>query len=283
MNKTAFLLVVYPGIENHINKCLSSLSSQSNKHFDLVIINDGFENILDLTKNLTLNVIIHNFFNTPSKNREFGINIIKDSGYDFLIFGDADDYFSQNRVEQSIRYLENYDIVVNDFALVDQKNNLFENKYLSNRINNNQLINAEFILDKNIFGLSNTAINLKKIKKVNLSSKLRAVDWFLFSKLLLEEFNAVFTNETLTYYRQHHNNYIGINHLNEEKILRGLEVKVFHYGEMRNINRAFEEYYQLADELYKSLLSDKNVKEKYITNILNNKIKFPLWWEEIKV
>lgn len=91
MNKTAFLLVVYPGIENHINKCLSSLSSQSNKHFDLVIINDGFENILDLTKNLTLNVIIHNFFNTPSKNREFGINIIKDSGYDFLIFGDADD------------------------------------------------------------------------------------------------------------------------------------------------------------------------------------------------
>ena len=59
----------------------------------------------------------------PIENREKGINYCINQGYDILIFGDSDDYFSRNRVEKSIELLSKYSIVVNDLNLFDKQIN----------------------------------------------------------------------------------------------------------------------------------------------------------------
>ena len=76
------------------------------------------------------------------------------------------------------------------------------------------MIDYDFIKDKNIFGLSNTAINVNILDKIVFDKEIVAVDWFLYKGLLKSGHTAVFTNEAETYYRQYENNTIGLNTTN---------------------------------------------------------------------
>ena len=219
MNKTAFLTTVFPKNEKFFKSFLNSLSAQSYKNFDLVIVNDSFKN-LDYYKNLysNLNILSINSSDHPSKNREVGINYCIAQNYDILVFGDSDDYFKDNRVEKSLELLNKTDVVVNDLSLFNN-NGVYEKKYISNRLNNLDVINPEFINDKNIFGMSNTAIKLKNIKKVSFNDNIIAVDWYFFKAILKQGLQAVFTNETESFYRQHENNMIGLRVRNNKHYL----------------------------------------------------------------
>jgi glycosyltransferase involved in cell wall biosynthesis len=210
-NKVSFLTTVFPMNERYIYDFFDSLINQTYKNFDIVVINDGYEKF-DRIKNEyhhNLNIIEVKYSDTPAKNREYGINYCIDQKYDFLIFGDSDDYFQKNRVKKSLEFLKKTDVVVNDLSLFNI-DGVFKEKYISHRINNLENINLEFIKDKNIFGMSNTAINLKKLTKVFFDDKIVAVDWYFFKGLLEKGLKAIFTNETITYYRQHEKNTIGL-------------------------------------------------------------------------
>ena len=108
---------------------------------------ENFKNIIELI-----------YSGTPSKNREYGINYCIENNYDVLIFGDSDDYFSDNRVELSLKMLKENDIVVNDISLFNDTG-IYEEKYISNRLKDNSKISYEYIQNKNIFGLSNGGVN----------------------------------------------------------------------------------------------------------------------------
>lgn len=211
LNDVSFLTTVFPMNEKYLYDFFDLLKNQTYKNFDVVVINDGYKKF-DKIKNEylnNLNIIEVQYSSTPAKNKEYGINYCKEQKYDVLIFGDSDDYFQNNRVQKSLEFLKNADIIVNDLSLFNNKS-LFKEKYLSNRINNLEIIDVEFIRDKNIFGMSNTAVNLKKIPRVLFDKKLVAVDWYFFKNLLKRGFKAIFTNETITYYRQHEKNLIGL-------------------------------------------------------------------------
>lgn len=219
MNKTAFLSIVFPKNEKYLNFFFDSLSEQTNKDFDLIIVNDGLKNFnfyKDLYSNL--NIISINSSYSPAKNREVGINYCIDQKYDFLIFGDSDDYFQNNRIEKSLELLKITDVVVNDLSLFNS-NGVYEKKYLSNRIKNLDKITVEFIKDKNIFGMTNTAIKMNNLEKVKFEEKILAVDWFFFKNLLNKGLNAIFTNETISFYRQHKKNTVGLNVENNKYLL----------------------------------------------------------------
>ena len=156
-----------------------------------------------------LNIIEIKYSNTPSKNRQHGINYCIDNNYEILIFGDSDDYFDKNRIDKSIELLKEFDIVVNDLSLFDE-NGIYESEYLSHRLDNLDVVDLAFIKDKNIFGLSNTAIRLENISQVLFDDEIIAVDWYFFKVLLKQGLKAVFTNEIVTYYRQYDNNIIGL-------------------------------------------------------------------------
>ena len=208
--KIAFLTTIFPMKIQYLYDFFNSLEKQTYKNFDIVVVNDCYEDFeLLMTKYNTLNIIEVKYSNTIAKNREYGINYVIENNYDILIFGDSDDYFMENRIEKSIEFLNSYDIVVNDLSLFDT-NCIYINKYISNRIENKTEIDFKFIEDKNIFGLSNTALNVNILDKIEFDNDLVAVDWFLYKSLLKSKYSAIFINETKTYYRQYENNTIGL-------------------------------------------------------------------------
>lgn len=270
--KTAFLSTVFPIDESYLFDFLDSLNSQTYKDFDLIIVNDGYENFTRIKdKYLNLNIVELKYSDTPVKNREYGINFCIENSYDILIFGDSDDYFENNRIEKSIELLSDSDIVVNDLSLFDE-NGIYEKKYISNRIDNLSIIDLEFIKDKNIFGLSNTAISLKDINKVSLPNTLIVVDWYLFTLFLLYNKKAIFTNETVSYYRQHQQNIAGLKELNVESFNRGLEIKKKHFLALSDITNI----YDLEIERFSKINQMKDDEK-----LVKSKIKNPLWWELI--
>ena len=209
--KIAFLTTVFPMEENFLYDFLDSLKNQTYQNFDLIVVNDGYKNF-DSTKavyNQMLNITELQYSDTPAKNREYGINYCIDNNYDVLIFGDSDDYFESNRVEKSLEFLKKSDIVVNDLNLFNG-NGVYEEKYLSHRLKNLDVVDFEFLKDKNIFGMTNTAIKLENISKVTFDDKIVAVDWYFFRTLLGQGLKAIFTNETVSFYRQYENNTVGL-------------------------------------------------------------------------
>ena len=216
-NKIAFLTTIFPTPKKFLYKFLDSLQNQTYKNFDLIIVNDGYKSFNKIKKKFidSINIIEIKSSNTPAKNREIGINYCIKSKYDILIFGDSDDWFENNRIEVSLKYLIDNDIVVNDLSLFNE-DGIYEEKYISNRVNNLEIIEQNFISDKNIFGMSNTAIKLKDVSHVNFEDNLVAVDWYFFKFLLNDGLKAIFTNETISFYRQHKNNTIGLNIIDNE-------------------------------------------------------------------
>ena len=219
MNSIAFLTTVFPKNEKFLTLFFNSLSTQTYKNFDLVIVNDNLKN-LDYYKDLysNLNIININSSNTPAKNREVGINYCIDQKYEVLIFGDSDDYFKNNRIKKLLEYLKKADVVVNDLSLFDD-NGVYEKNYLSNRLKNLDVIDLKFTKDKNIFGMSNTAIKLQDIEKVSFNKEIIAIDWYFFKTILKKGLKAIFTNETETFYRQHKNNTAGLSIKNNKYYL----------------------------------------------------------------
>ena len=210
LSNISFLTTIFPMKEKFLLDFFDSLSRQTYDKFDVVVVNDGYDNFSDVkNKYQNLSIIELPYSGTPSKNREYGINYCIDNKYDILIFGDSDDYFSDNRIAKSINLLSNHDIVVNDLTTFDKTGILYD-KYISNRVENNLIINYSFIKDKNIFGLTNTAINLNILDKVKFADSLVAVDWFMFQELVKLGHKAIFTNEIISYYRQHFDNIIGL-------------------------------------------------------------------------
>jgi glycosyltransferase involved in cell wall biosynthesis len=221
--KIAFLTTIFPIKKKYIYEFFDSLKNQTYTNFDLIIVNDNYKNFAEIKLKYApyLNIIEIKGDETPAKNREKGINYCIDKGYEILIFGDIDDYFGSNRVEKSIEMLKNYDITINDVTLFDDKKGIYEEKYFSNRIKNNSIIDFEFIKDKNIFGFTNTAINLYKVENVVFNKDMKIVDWYFFKKLLKKGLKAIFINENVTFYRQYENNLIGLKKKNGKYYLWG--------------------------------------------------------------
>lgn len=272
MSKVAFLTTIFPMNEGYLHDFFDSLQKQTYKFFDVVVVNDGFKNLSKFQKEyFDLNIIEIISTSSIAKNRELGINYAINHGYDVLVFGDSDDFFSENRVEKSLEFLNQYDVVVNDLTLFNEKN-IYEQKYISNRINNKTSIQFDFIKEKNIFGLSNTAIKLKNVELVSFSEDLIAVDWYFFTLCLLKKHTAIFTNETETFYRQHHENTIGLGKLDADLYRKGLNIKKKHFENIHILFPIFNN--ELASIQIKelNLLQEKNVTKNII---------YPLWWEEI--
>lgn len=269
MHKTSVLTTVFLMDPGYLTQMFNSLVAQSFKDFDLIVVNDGFEEFSTFKDRYSndLSIIEIGGACSPAENRKIGINYCIEKGYDFLVFCDSDDTFSSNRIEHSVEKLQVFDIIVNDLTLFSGCD-ILEDHYLSNRLVNGQKIHFDFVKNKNIFGLSNTAINLRDINPVAFPGNLIAFDWYFFSVLLLANRKAVFTNETVTYYRQYDGNQVGLKDIDYESFKKGLKVKQDHYRALSLVtNKVTSEYqhYCQSNEAF-GCKAD---------------LPYPLWWEMI--
>lgn len=280
MSVTCFCSVIYPDNLIFFNSFLKSLESQTDKDFILLLFNDGVENLSDYVKNLSISyeeVIVRGSINDI---RTEVFNYLKESEFKFVIFGDTDDYFPENRVAVNKLLLAKNDIVANDLCLVTAQEKTIAKYYWKERKEVKQLIDLSAILKYNFLGLGNTAIRTVVLPlNVTFNKETVAVDWMLFTRILMNNVKVCFTSKTFIYYRQHENNVIGRKPLTLEKFKTEFKVKLNHYTILGKENKAYSEIankYQLLEERVKEMNS-KDLSKYYFKK--NN----PFWWEEIQL
>lgn len=283
MSKTAVFTTAYPIDDSIAEDFFISLKSQSYQDFDIVFVNDGFSELSSITtKYDCLKSVILEPANSIAQNREKGIKYCKNQGYDYVIFCDFDDYFSNNRVECSLNLLKHYKIVVNEVIPFNKESSKGFESYISKRVNYLQEFSSDFLLDKNICGMSNTAIKTSIINDFTFPEDIIGIDWYFFNMLMIgNSIKCVFTNECATYYRQYESNALGICNLPCKSEIKKLVLsKRNHYGHLYKkfgiLKQEFDNFSELCDEI-----EDDNKLEKYEIYIKKNHIKNAFWWENI--
>ena len=292
-NEIAFLTTVFLKNQIYFKDFFNSLHNQNYRDFDVLILNDGLnvEEIYKFTKGLKIR-LINTESNTPAKNREILIAEALKYGYKYLIFGDSDDYFSRNRVEESMILLKKYDVVVNDLVSFQGIRKEDDTSVLT-PIYQEGKITPDIIYDYNIAGMSNTAIRSELVKfTIDFPDTTIPVDWLFFSQVsLYNKSNLYFTDKIKTYYRQHANNTIGFsNKLDKDRLLKIINIKMIHFSMMIEFcerNELLKEksiFFEKAKEIKKLSvqLNDKSFCSDYI-EIVNNNMKkvYKGWWSEV--
>ena len=274
--KVCFLTTVFPMPIEYLYDFFDSIVQQNYKLFELVIVNDDNLDLYKVMQEYTsIKTHVLSGGESPVNNRELLIEFALQKKYDIAIFGDSDDKFSSNRICNAVEKLNEADIVINELSTFNKKG-VLQHNYLSNRINDNTYIKFEDIIELNVFGLSNTAINCHILDDLSLPFRtdLIALDWYIYSVLLLRQHTALFTNKCITYYRQHESNQVGIGKADFNSIKNAISVKIKHYD-------AISMYYKKALQLKNNLIEiqhDEN-KIKELLNTLQSNKNFPLWWE----
>jgi hypothetical protein len=132
-------------------------------------------------------------------------------------------------------------------------------------------------------GLSNTAakVNILDLNMKINNRNLKAFDWFLWTKVLLENKRVVFSNKSLTEYRIHENNVSSLTRsVSKKQALEGIKVKKEHYEQFSLENKSFNELHRKFI-LLESMASDIKWLNDYVKLINKKNFLFPFWWEKI--
>ncbi|EKF9501354.1 hypothetical protein O1C20_003520, partial [Vibrio cholerae] len=125
----------------------------------------------------------------------------------------------------------------------------------------------------------NTAAKMSAIPSVNFDYRLKAVDWHLFSILLLNGASAVFCNEMRTIYRQYESNIANVKSTNLAQLKNEISVKEIHYGLLSKTYDCYAKLYAELNELSKQINAlEPNTSLEQI-NLYDSSAK--AWWSLI--
>jgi hypothetical protein len=282
--------VVFPGVENYLGDYVRSLVEQRDQEFDLIIINDGADpelrklfpartNWFDLERKLT-----------PGEIRQLVFKRAIEYKYEHLIFTDTDDYFSSNRISESKKNLKEYDFAFNELVLVDRFGTLIRDKYLSSIEISDEITEYGELRDRNFIGLTNSAVNLSALAGIDIPLNIVAIDWWLYSVLLINGCRGKFIRDTSSFYRQHESNTTGLpSELTAESLRRGIDVKERHYSALLSYaeERGLRELSDITRDKLSEMqtlelqIENKTFCEHYINSINDNREFFKGWWSPI--
>ncbi len=274
--------VIFDFISDFLDSYFASIDSQTYKNFDVLIFNDGIKNFISPIQPSQVFSNSKNY--TPIQIRKAIIDYAINNNYDILIFSDADDIMSSDRVETILNEYsstkEQFAFYYNDLYFLDSKRDFFMGK-LPNCVDS-----LKELYTYNFLGLSNTAINIKKTKNILknavIPDDLIAFDWYLYSFLLFNNFKGIKV-KTKTFYRIHTENLAGSTlKLDVKTLMTGVKVKKFHYKAMSKLSKRFLFYYKKIIEL-EAFLDSKDKRKSYI-NFINKSFSNDIfWWEKIKI
>ena len=200
--KVSVIVPVY-NVEKYIDKCLTSISNQTLKEIEIIVINDGStDNTLELLlrkeKEDSRIKIINQSNKGLAKTRNIGLKYSKGK---YIIHIDGDDWIENNYLEDMFKFAEknNLDMVVTDYweelLEINKKiyrkidispeiinSSRFRELFYQRKINNslwNKMIKREIIFKNGIYSLENVTIGedlaviirlmyfLNKIGKIN--------------------------------------------------------------------------------------------------------------------
>ena len=194
-----------------------------------------------------------------------------------MIFGDADDSFARNRVEVSKNLLQSYDLVVNEIDVHISSSGQSIVRILSKRIPVNTHFDFEVIRECNFIGFTNSSVRASKIPTIDFPDHITAVDWALFSTLLLQGASAFFTSETTTSYFIHKKNHVDLLSKDLASAIYKAQVKSEHYDYLSSIGFACEREYEKNEVLLNNLTCGIFNDLRDLEPSSNS--EYPLWWD----
>lgn len=145
---------------NDLDRCLKSLLSQTYKNFEVLVCDDGStdntEGIVEKYNSiLKINYIKDENFGGPAKPRNNGILEAKG---DWICFLDSDDWWYANKLQESLVYMNDYDLIHHDLDIYinTEKKGTAKGRVLNNNIvtdlivNGNGIINSSVVIRKSI-------------------------------------------------------------------------------------------------------------------------------------
>ncbi len=280
-NPGVFFSVVYPQALPYLKDVRESALSQTRKDFDIIVVNDGCDKGRIIDDLQGLNFTILDAEGGFTANRLQGVNYAKNHGYNYLLFCDADDNFTANRYERTVAEFEesNADIIVCNLNIANEKCEPFLREYFSKEIPEDRWIGVDFLKDKNLLGMSNSAIRLSSLVSELKLPEAPIVDWLLFSILLLKGLKAKYITDSMVNYRQYSSNMIGITRYDVASFKKLAGLKNNHYRLL------VESGYSQYEVFYQESLSLLTLSDVEIENIVKREISIhpqPLWWQIIK-
>ncbi len=278
--KTLLVSFVYPIIKQYLKDFFNSVDNQTTEDFDIIILNDNFNEDLNrygYSGKIVDNTDLLNIFEV----RKLIIDYTIHNNYDLLIFADADDIMAKDRVEIITKsYEDNVSFFYNDLYLLSNRNTDFFKGKLPSRIKD-----LGKIKEYNFLGMSHTALNMKKekaiLKKMPITNKMITFDWYIHSYILSKGGCGKKVNSK-TYYRTYDDNIAGFtNYLTEKKLNTGLKVKKYHYDFMKQFDESYKELLENIMKLEKKL-KNPQFKAKYIKYVNLKYSDCVFWWENIK-
>lgn len=263
--------VIYESALQYFDEFMRGMCRQSYKEFMLLIINDDvrqceLETLIDNYPQIMMKVIHYDEQYTPAELRTKLIFEAKHIGTDILIICDADDLFSDNRIEMAVSAAGMH----REAAFFYNELRTFEDRPVMPMLPV-MTDGISCVLDYNYLGMTNTAIRLDCISDELIESLLEfkgsIYDWYLYSRIIISGGIGWFIPEAVTYYRFHNHNILGNVTESVESIGREIEVKIAHYSILK----------KFAKEVcirYQEYLSGQY--------ILLPKVELNYWWNYTK-
>lgn len=283
---TAFVSVIHARALEFLPDFFASLRTQTDRDFDLVLVNNGVAGLADLVAEHDIADAVPTRIveasGVAAAVMKAALDHVLASGYRRLIFGDSDDWFANDRVAVSKALLEAHECVFNDLILfgagIPEPSSMF-----GDRLAEGQRIDEAFIRHFNCLGMSNTALRAEKaIAAYRSIPESRLVfDWDFFGQVLARDTTAVYTARIQTHYRQHATNVASPHALADEQIMRGVRVKTEHYSTMSAVLPWYVGRQRDFTRLLEGLRSNDELRERYCSEVRRRARARAFWWEPI--
>ena len=210
--------------------------------------------------------------------RKYILNFLIKENYKKVIFTDLEDFFKFNRVEKTLRYLDKYDIVFNNINLLKNekivKKNIFNNSI--SKIDN---LNYLSIVNSNFLGFCNSGLKVKLLSNIVIPKNIIAVDWWIFTLILMKKRKVKFLKNISTNYRLDEANILGISKkMSKKKLKLLIDIKLKHYLNLVKFCKKppFKSQKEIYLQHYKNLkklrlLSKNSQFNKFIVREINKK------------
>jgi glycosyltransferase involved in cell wall biosynthesis len=280
----AVLTTVYPAALPFLDDFLEGLQNQSDSNFTLFIVNDGVEGLEGLPSGKNFDTRILKASGTPAALRRQGINWVTEDGAEWVVFADADDVCSTERVARTRGSIDGVDGLFNDLIIFNDQSTV-ERSLFSTRFSDGDFVRSSNLVNKNFLGLSNTAAkaSLLRYSASHIPEDVIAFDWALYTRMVLENATICYMDGAPTYYRQHRGNVAGLGNISNKQIFKGTRIKARHYDLFRPHG---DPYDRLADD-FVDLVSRLELNgpffRDYCRAVRKNSLESHLWWEAMKL
>lgn len=124
-NKISVIIPVY-NAEKYLDRCIDSIINQTYKNIEIILVNDGSkDNSLNICKKYQK---LDKRIKLINKKNE-GVSIARNKGIEiatgeYLYFCDADDYLDIHALEYYYKEIQNSDLIISDYYIVNENKNI---------------------------------------------------------------------------------------------------------------------------------------------------------------